>query len=65
MEEWLTLRVAITSRGRMEVTGTLLDRPGDGNHLIFKIDDLDQSYLPRIIGSLDEVATLFPVLGSP
>src|SRR3984893_14128122 len=34
MEEWLTLRVAITSRGRMEVTGTLLDRPGDGNHLI-------------------------------
>jgi hypothetical protein len=47
------------------VTGTLLDRPGDGNHLIFKIDDLDQSYLPRIIGSLDEVATLFPVLGSP
>jgi hypothetical protein len=65
MEEWLTLRVAITSRGRMEVTGTLLDRPGDVNHLIFKIDDLDQSYLPRIIDSLDELATLFAVLGSP
>jgi hypothetical protein len=65
MEEWLTLRIAAASRGRLEVTGTLLDRPGDGNQLIFKIDDLDQSYLPRIIDSLDEVETFFPVLGSP
>ena len=65
MEEWLTLRIAAASRGRLEVTGTLLDRPGDGNQLIFKIDDLDQSYLPRIIDSLDEVEPFFPVLGSP
>jgi hypothetical protein len=65
MEEWLTLRIAAASRGRLEVTGMLLDRPGDGNQLIFKIDDLDQTYLPRIIDSLDEVETFFPVLGSP
>jgi hypothetical protein len=64
-EEWLTLRFAAASRGRLKVTGTLLDRPGDGNQLIFKINDLDQSYLPRIIDSLDEVETFFPVLGSP
>ena len=65
VEDWLTLRVAAASRGRLGVTGILLDRPGDGNRLIFKINDLDQSYLPRIIDSLDEVETFFPVLGSP
>jgi hypothetical protein len=47
------------------VQGTLLDRAGDGNQLIFKIEGLDQSYLPRIIDSLDEVNTFFPVLRSP
>jgi len=65
MEKWLTLRVAATSRGRLEVQGTLLDRAGDGNQLIFKIEGLDQSFLPRIIDSLEEVNTFFPVLGSP
>jgi hypothetical protein len=65
MEKWLTLRIAATSRGRLEVQGTLLDRAGDGNQLIFNIEGLDQSYLPRIIDSLDEVNTLFPVLRSP
>ena len=52
-------------QGPLEVQGTLLDRAGDGNRLIFKIEGLDQSYLPRIIDSLDEVNTLFPVLRSP
>jgi hypothetical protein len=47
------------------VKGTLLDRAGDGNQLIFKIEVLDQSDLPKIIDSLEEVNTLFPVLGSP
>ena len=65
MEKWLTLRVAATSRGRLEVQGTLLDRAGDGNQLIFKIEGLDQSCLPRIIDSLEELNTSFPVLGSP
>jgi hypothetical protein len=65
MEKWLTLRIAATSRGRLEVKGTLLDRAGDGNQLIFKIEVLDQSDLPNIIDSLEEVNTLFPVLGSP
>jgi hypothetical protein len=65
MEEWPTLRINATSRGRLEVTGTVVDRLGDGTQLIFKIDDLDQSCLPRIIDSLDEVGTFFPVIGSP
>jgi hypothetical protein len=65
MEKWLTLRVAATSRGRLEVQGTLLDQAGDGNQLIFKIEGLDQSYLPKIIDSLAEIDTFFPVLGSP
>jgi hypothetical protein len=33
--------------------------------LIFKIEGLDQSYLPKIIDSLAEIDTFFPVLGSP
>jgi hypothetical protein len=65
MEEWLTLRIAATSSGRLEVTGTLVDRLGDGTQLMFTIHDLDQSCLPRIIDALDEVETFFPVLGSP
>ena len=65
MEKWLTLRIAATSRGRLEVKGTLLDRAGDGNQLIFRIEGLDQRCLPRIIDSLEELNTSFPVLGSP
>jgi hypothetical protein len=65
MEEWPTLRINATSRGRLEVTGTVVDRIADGTQLIFKIDDLDQSCLPRIIDSLDEVQIFFPVIGSP
>jgi hypothetical protein len=65
MEKWLTLRIAPTSRGRLEVQGMLLDRAGDGNELIFKVEGLQQSYLPKIIDSLEEVNTLFPVRGSP
>jgi len=49
MEKWLTLRIAATSRGRLEVKGTLLDRAGDGNQLTFKIEAFNQSYLPNII----------------
>jgi hypothetical protein len=64
MEKWLTLRMAATNRGRLEVKGTLLDRAGDGNQLTFRIDGLDQSYLPNIIDSLEGATKLFPVLGS-
>jgi hypothetical protein len=65
MEEWLTLRLTAAGSGRLQVQGTVLDRAGDGNRLTFKIDGLDQSYLPGIVDSLDDVDTFFPVLGSP
>lgn len=63
MEDWLTLRVAVAKSGRLDVTGRLVDRPGDGNQLIFEIDGLDQSYLAAVLESLAEVESLFPVFG--
>jgi len=64
LEEWLTLRITATGSGQLRVTGELTDHPGDGNRLLFEINGLDQSYLPAILDGLDEVLTLFPVLGT-
>nr|WP_202867738.1 hypothetical protein [Kribbella pittospori] len=65
MEEWLHLVVSVTSSGAVEVTGKARDRLGRANELLFQIDDLDQSDLPKIIEALDEVGALFPVIGHP
>ena len=63
MEDWITLRVTATSGGRLEVTGRVLDRAGNGNELIFALDDLDQSYLPAVLSGLDDIQRAYPVLG--
>jgi hypothetical protein len=65
MEAWLHLTVAVTSSGAVQVTGRARDRLGRANELLFHLDDLDQSDLPRIIEELDEVGTFFPVIGHP
>lgn len=65
MEEWLTLKVDIDERGRLDVTGTVIDRPGSGNRLSFRIDGLDQADLPPIVNALEHAQTLFPVVGNP
>jgi len=64
MEEWISLRIAATSSGRLEIAGRLTDRPGDGNQLIFEIDGLDQSYLPAILTDLAGQLTRYPILGN-
>jgi len=65
MEEWLSVDVAIESFGKLKVVGRLTDALGGGNKLSFKIDDLDQSYLPEIIDALQEIEIRYPVVGSP
>lgn len=65
METWLTVRVAIDRLGGLLIAGRIRDRLGSGNELTFKIDGLDQSDLPAVVEALDEVLSLFPVLGTP
>jgi hypothetical protein len=65
MEAWLTLRVAVAGSGGLVVSGKAVDRPGVGNELSFKIEGLDQSYLPAIIDALKEIEVFFPVVGTP
>lgn len=65
METWLTVRVAIDRLGGLLIAGRIRDRLGSGNELTFKIDGLDQSDLPAVVEALDEVQSLFPVLGTP
>ncbi|MBI3688885.1 MAG: hypothetical protein HY241_16380 [Actinobacteria bacterium] len=64
MEGWLSLVVRVVSSGRLTVMGKAIDRLGGGNQLLFRIDDLDQSYLLGIIEALDEVEAFFPVVGT-
>lgn len=65
MEEWLSLTVAVASRGRLAITGLAKDQPGGGNALRFAVDGLDLSYLPAIVEALDGIEAAYPVLGSP
>jgi len=50
--------------GHIAITGTVKDEPGMGNSLKFSID-LDQTFLPAILGQLDEIDREYPVLGHP
>ncbi len=63
MEGWLLLRVTPDRSGKLMVAGQVTDRPGSGNELSFKINGLDQSYLPEIIEALAEAEVFFPVVG--
>lgn len=65
MEGWLSLSVAVRSRGRLEIRGRAVDRPGDGNQLAFAIADLDLSHLPPVIEALAGAEAAFPVVGTP
>lgn len=65
MRDQLHLVVSVTSSGAVEVSGRARDRLGRANELLFHIEDLDQSDLPGIIEALDEVRTVFPVVGHP
>lgn len=59
MESWITFRVTTERSGQLTVDGRIIDRPGVGNELSFKIGGLDASYLPAIIESIEELETFF------
>ena len=64
MEGWLTIRICGDGRGHFEARCELCDEPGIGNRLFFKLS-LDQTYLPTILQSLDNIMLRFPVIGRP
>jgi len=62
MEGWIRLLVTADQRGRLQVTGKVVDQPGSANTLTFTIDGLDQTYLPAVISGLAAAEAKFPVL---
>ena len=62
LEAQLELRLHRHATGRVRVTGSVQDRPGDGNTLQFALE-LDQSYLPDSLAQLGQLVTRFPVRG--
>ena len=65
MEDWISLTLAATKTGHLRIAGTICDRAGDGNRLTFRMDGIDQSYLPPVISQLNALEQLFPVIGTP
>lgn len=64
LEDWVNLRLTADSLGHVAVAGAVMDEPGIGNRLEFTFS-IDQTFLPPIIGALDEIARRFPVLDGP
>jgi hypothetical protein len=62
LEEQIALRLHRDAAGRVQVTGSVQDRPGDGNSLQFTLE-LDQSYLPDSLAQLGRLVARFPVRG--
>lgn len=65
LDGWVTVRVGCEANGSLRITGEADDQPAVGNQLRFRIDGLDQSYLPAIIAALAEVEERHPVRSSP
>ena len=64
MESQIELLLRGDGIGHVSVEGTVFDQAGVGNKLSFRLE-IDQTYLPQIVRSLDDVLQRFPVLGSP
>jgi hypothetical protein len=64
MEGQLALELIGDGRGHIRVEGISLDVVGVGNRLNFHFD-IDQTYLARIVRSLEKSISMYPVVGSP
>lgn len=64
MEGQLALELIGDGRGHIRVEGTSLDVAGVGNRLDFHFD-IDQTYLSRIVRSLEKSISMYPVVGRP
>ena len=65
MEGWLLIEVVADGLGHLQVTGHLRDEVGGGygNDLNFELRGLDQTWLPPVLASLEEVLATYPVVG--
>jgi hypothetical protein len=64
MEDWLRIHIEGDGKGHFQAQCQAVDQPGLGNRLTFSIE-FDQTELPAIVRSLDEVCVAFPVVGTP
>jgi hypothetical protein len=63
LESWLEIKCVGDGRGHVDCACRICDQDGwTGNILAFHIH-LDQTYLPAILRSLDEVLAVYPVYG--
>jgi hypothetical protein len=53
----------VDSLGHIMVEGTACDEPGRGNRLTFTLEQLDQSYLPKMLSELREIEHEVPLRG--
>ena len=60
MEKQLSLRLIGNGKGQIELLGEVLDQPGIGNRVNFKLC-FDQSQLGSSIRELEQVVSQFPV----
>jgi hypothetical protein len=62
MEGWLKIGIVGDGRGHLTATCELRDDPTFGNQLHYTLD-FDQTLLPKVIESLDNIIDAFPVIG--
>lgn len=63
MEGWLDVDLKGDGNGHVTVEGEVLDQPGIGNRLNFKLE-MDQTYLPTALAGLESIMSAFPVVGA-
>jgi hypothetical protein len=63
MERWLLLEINGDGKGHLTLNGDIMDEPGVGNILKFKLE-LDQTFIPEVLSVLEKVTKAFPVLGN-
>ena len=61
LERWLSFEITGDGRGHFSCVGEITDGSVRGNTLNFELD-LDQTFLPESLNSLEKVASAFPVL---
>jgi hypothetical protein len=60
LEGWLSFEITGDGKGHFSCNGELTDNFVQGNTLNFRLD-LDQTFLPEILKSLEKVASAFPI----
>lgn len=60
LEGQLEISITCNALGNLEVSGFAMDEAGIGNQLNFQFQ-LDQAYLPKILGELATIVNLFPI----